>query len=166
MGSSPKEYPTVKITVLKDLPGLERQIKNLVKIDMKQIGLKTLELNFDQIEKQQNNDGSKFKPYSQEYADRKGVGKTNVDLTSKASALSPSQKKKPYATMLKNYKLRKLQRYSVEVGFTSVWDRQKAMWVINSTNNKSKARPFVGLNRKNTRKVYKFAYKQLTKGVF
>lgn len=152
--------------VVIDLKGLERQILNLTRLNMEKIGLKGLELNFDQIEKKKNKDGTRFKPYTTAYAKKKGVGKNQVDLTSKASAMSDSQKKKPYATMLKAYKIIKKQRYRVILGFTSVWDRQKAAWITTGGKARDRARPFVGLNKTNRRKLMKFAFKLITKGTY
>jgi len=154
------------MSVTVNLKGLERQIKNLTRLNMKNIGLKAKELNFDQITKKKNKDGSKFKPYTEAYAKRKGVGVNQVDLTSKAKGLSEEQKKKPYATMLKNYHILKLKRYSVILGFTSNWDQQKASWVVSGGKSNDRARPFVGLNKMNRRRLNKFAYKLITRGTY
>lgn len=152
--------------VIINMKGLERQVKNLTTIEMNKIGLKALELNFDQISKKKNKDGSKFRPYTQDYAERKGVGVNAVDLVSKASSLSKSQKKKPYGTMLKSYNVLKLQRFKVILGFSSQWDRDKAGWVSRSSKSNNRARPFVGLMKKSRQKLFKFAFKILTRGTF
>ena len=153
-----------KVTV--NMKGLERQIKNLTRLNMAKIGQKAYELNEDQIAKKKNKDGSKFHPYTKDYADRKGVGVNNVNLVSNASALSQSQKKKPYATMLKNFNVLRVQRYKVTIGFSSVWDRQKAKWITSGGKARDRARPFVGLNKTNRRKLIKFSYNLIARGTY
>ena len=162
----PPPMDTSAMSVTVNLKGLEKQISNLKRLPMNNIALKALELNFDQIQKKKNKDGSNFKPYSVRYAEKKGVGRNDVDLTSKASALSPSQKKKPYATMLKSYKVVSVGRFRATIGFTAVWDRQKAAWVVGGGKYPNKARPFVGLTKKNRQKLNKFAYTIISKGTY
>ena len=145
-----------------NLKGLERQIANIKKIDMYKVGNKALELNEDQIAQKKNKDGSGFKPYSANYAKRKQVGLNDVDLVSKASGLSRNGKSRPHGTMLKNYNILRLQRYRVTLGFSSVWDRQKAAWITTG----GRARPFVGLTKTNRSRLNKFAYKLITKGTY
>ena len=165
MGPSTEEYSRMsKVTV--NLKGLERQILNLVRINMLKIGQKAYELNEDQIAKRKNKDGTRFHPYTTAYAKKKGVGKSNVNLVSNASALTDSQKKKPYGTMLKNFNVLRVKRYSVIIGFSSVWDRQKASWVVGGGKAKNRARPFVGLNKTNRRKLTRFAYKLIIQGTY
>jgi hypothetical protein len=146
------------------LKGLERQIKNLSRMDMKSIGFEALKLNNDQIKRKKNRDGTRFKPYSHSYANRKGVGINAVDLVSKASAVS--DKSKPYGTMLKSFTVVSMTRYSVTVGFLGTWEKSKAGFTVSGSRNKSKGRPFVGLTKKNRRKLNKFAFKKISQGTF
>ena len=133
---------------------------------MYKVGNKALELNEEQIAQKKNKDGSRFKAYSADYAEKKGVGINDVDLVSKASGLSQSQKKKPYGTMLKNYNILKMERYRVTLGFSSTWDRQKAGWITTGNGKSNRARPFVGLTKKNRKRLRDFAFKVLTKGTY
>lgn len=149
-----------------DLKGLERQIKNVLNWPMTDIATRALELNFDQIDKKQNADGTRFKNYSESYANKKNVGAGAVDLTSKASALSKSSKKKPYATMLKSYAVLKATRYSATIGFRGTWDKQKARFNVTGGKSPNKARPFVGINDKNRKKLIKYAYLKIIKGTY
>ena len=151
--------------VVVNLKGLEKQVKNLVSLPMEAIGIRALELNKDQIGKKQNKDGSRFKPYTSSYSNRKGVGQNDVDLTSKASAI-PKSNNKPYATMVKAFNIISVQNTKIILGFNTVWDRQKASYNVTGGKNKQKARPFVGLMAKNRRKLLKFAYKLISKGTY
>lgn len=141
-----------------NLKGIERQIKTLKNIPMDKIGARALELNFDQIEKRQNADGTRFKNYSQQYAERKGVGVGAVDLTSKASA---SSNRGPIATMLKSFGVLKTTGTSVILGFRGAWDKQKAAFNVTGGKSKDRARPFVGLTKGNEKKLMKFVYKKV-----
>lgn len=67
-----------------NIPGLERAIANLTDMDMARIGFKAQELNSDQVDKGFDAKGKKFKPYTPEYAKKKGVSAGDVDLVSNA----------------------------------------------------------------------------------
>lgn len=150
-----------------DLKGLTRQITNLMNLPMDKISLRTLELNFDQIEKKTNNDGSKFKPYTPEYAEQKGTGTGNVDLVSRANNNRGSDK--PYGTMLKSFSLLTASKRKAVIGFRGEFEKAKAGGNVTGKyggRKTDKARPFVGLTEKNKRKLYKFVYKLLSKKTY
>ena len=147
-----------------NLKGLEKQIANLKNFPMKNIAEKAHELQFDQIEAKKNNDGSRFKEYSEAYADKKGVGRNDVDLTSKASAVT--NKSKPFATMLRSFGVLSVSPMSAVLGFRGVWDKQKAYYNVSGGKNRSKARPFVGLMTKSRKKLLSFAFKLISRGTY
>lgn len=146
------------VTFTKDFKQLEKQVKKFIKWPMADIGIRALELNFDQIQKKTNADGTRFKNYNAQYAFRKGVAAGAVDLTSKASA---SSGRAPIATMLKSYGIIEKSRYSATLGFRGQFDKLKASWNVRGSRNRSKARPFVGLTRKNEKKLLKFVFQRV-----
>lgn len=152
--------------VVINLKGLERQIQNLTKLDMLKIGQEAFKLNSEQIQKKRNRDGSRFISYTEAYAKRKGVSVGAVDLVSKARGLSASAKKRPYRTMRINYNVLTVERYKVTLGFSNLWDRQKAEWIVTGGKSPSRKRPFVGLQKKNRKELRDFAFRLMTKGTY
>lgn len=158
--------------VVYDLGGLKRQIKNLKNLDMNKIGLLVKDLNFDQIAKKKNKDTSKFAAYSKSYAEAKR--KRGVDLTSRTLK---TKKGKPYKGesekvrgMLKNYQIIKTIKrrgmYRVILGFSSPIFRQRAEWIVGGGKHPSKARPFIGLTKRNQNKVKRFAFQMMIRGTY
>ncbi len=150
------------------LPGLERQIKNLAKINMGKIGVEALDLNSQQIESKEDRKGKTFKPYSVKYAKKKGVSRNAVDLISNAKSVAnkttPKKSRKPFGTMLISYGQIAIKRNIVVLGFRGIWDRQKARF--NVAGIKQTKREFVGLKKGNRKKLISFVFKLLTRGTF
>ncbi len=153
------------MAIIIQLPGLEKQIKNLNKMDMQRIGVRALELNDNQIAKKRDHKGKAFRPYSTTYAKRKGVSKSAVDLTSKAKT-QPKKGGKPFGTMIQSFGINRSSSKSVEIGFSGTWEKQKARFNVSGGARTDKARPFVGLMTKNRKKLFSFVFKLLSKGTF
>ena len=133
------------ITLKTNFKPLIRDIKDIEDIDMRNIGIKALELNEDQIGKKKNRDGSSFKSYTAAYAKRKGVGRGEVDLVSKGKVGG-----KLRGTMLKSFGILRITKRIVEIGFRISGNREKAKGNVNT-------RPFVGLQTGSRKKLFKFA---------
>ena len=134
-----------------DFRNLRDDIRDLNNIDMRRIGIKTLELNEDQISKKTNKDNTKFKPYSASYAKRKGVSQGAVDLVSKASVRAEDWSP---PNMLTTFGLKRVTKRTAEVGVSSGGPSDRAKSV-------SDDRPFIGLTKRNRQKLLKFASKIL-----
>ena len=147
-----------KVQIEMNLKGLERQVKNLKKLPMLKTGLKAHELNEEQIENYKDRYGRKFKPYSTSYANKKGVGVNNVDLTSNASVMPKSKRT---GHMLQNFGVVRTMKNKVIIGFTSMDAKIKAWFNVDG----KKKREFVGLSKKNRQKLLTFFYRIISKGV-
>ena len=147
-----------KVEIRVDLSGMKKDIRDLDNIDMKRIGIRAIDLNFQQIARKKNSDGSSFLPYTTEYAERKGVGTGAVDLTSKGAVRSDP----PH--MLFTYKVINVTKRRALTGFRILKQRLKAKGIVSGGKNNLKPRPFIGLDKNNRKKLVRFVSDILLQG--
>lgn len=137
--------------VIYDLRNTRKKLKNVMflgsKGGMEKIGKEAKALNLEQIEKQKEADGSRVKPYSKRYAERKG--ETKVTYVGKKSAAGSKRRRGGHMMFAFQVMARKGR---VIVGFISKTAKQKARW-------NAKIRNFVGLTPKNERRLIKWVHK-------
>jgi hypothetical protein len=108
------------------------------------IGVKALDLNFEQIDAQKDADGNRFPPYTprwQAQRERLGLYPVNrVDLTITHE-------------MLDNFDVQQVTNQKIIVGFSSLAEKRKALGVL---RNKKRPIQFVGLTRKSEKMLRRF----------
>lgn len=131
-----------------NLKGLDTVLKKLSKTDMQTIGMKVMELQANQINKKIDAHGRRYAPYTPRYAKRKGVSPSSVTLISNGK-VRPKGGDRQAGHMLHEFGVIKVSRNSVTCGWTTPRNKAKAKGNYNT-------RPFIGLNEKSRRLLYKY----------
>jgi hypothetical protein len=122
--------------------------------NMNKVGEAVKQLNEEQIEKKQNAKGSKFKPYTAKYAERKGVSRSDVTLVGFQRAYSDKQKGDGH--MMDDFGVTNYGKGFVEVGFSGIKSKQKAA-------GNYEIRPFVGLTKNSKNRLFKWIRQKIFK---